>query len=257
MSTSIRLQSGLVIKVECADCGADDCIAPLFSDEWLGTAVWPAARVLVHFLEQHQATLHLPSLSVVELGSGTGVCGLAAAGLGATRVILTDKCALLETLAHNIRLNSLGSSVECRELTWSTAPLPHHVFHDGADLVLMSDCLNSVYGNQHALALACTLRCLLQRRQQLLPAHATSACPMGLLSQARRGSGQAEHTFFSECSRIGLVAELVATSYEPTGAVFSGGSMNSHSASDVCLVGEQVHDDSAVMVSLYTVKLKR
>jgi hypothetical protein len=278
MSTSIRLQSGLVIKVECADCGADDCIAPLFSDEWLGTAVWPAARVLVHFLEQHQvcllftttnplccqvltpqlhqATLHLSSLSIVELGSGTGVCGLAAAGLGATRVTLTDKCALLETLAHNIRLNSLGSSVECRELTWSTAPLPHHVFHDGADLVLMSDCLNSVYGDQHALALAYTLRCLLQRRLQLLPGHATSASPMGLLSQAQRGSGQAEHTFFSECARIGLVAELVATSYEPTDAVYSGGSMNSHSASDVCLVGEQAHDDSAVMVSLYTVKLK-
>lgn len=254
MTTTIRLQSGLVIKVECADCGADDCIAPLFSDEWLGTAVWPAARVLVDFLEEHRATLDLPSLSIVELGSGTGVCGLAAAGLGATRVTLTDKCALLETLAHNICLNSLGSSVECRELTWSTTPLPHDVFHDGADLVLMSDCLNSVYGDQHAVALASTLRCLLQRRLQLQhPAHATSASPMGLLSQARRGSGQAEDTFLSECARIGLVAELVATSYEPVGAVFSGGSISSHATG---LVGEQVHDDSAVMVSLYTVKLK-
>jgi hypothetical protein len=228
MTTSLRLQSGSVIKLQCAHCGNDQSIAALFSDEWLGTAVWPAARVLVDFMEKHRSLLNLPSLSIIELGSGTGVCGLAAAALGAAQVTLTDQSALLRTLAHNICLNSLGSSVACRELTWSTSCLPHDVFHDGADLVLMSDCLNSVYGDQHALALAATLHCLLKRKQQLQqPADTRPPSPLGLLSQARRGSGQAEDTFFSECARIGLTVQLVETSFEPFSAVLPGGSISS------------------------------
>jgi hypothetical protein len=42
-------------------------------------------------------------LQVVEMGSETGACRLAASCLGATRVPLTDKSALLPTPKHNIK----------------------------------------------------------------------------------------------------------------------------------------------------------
>ena len=32
-------------------------MAPIFSDTWLGTELWPAARALVAFLEERRTTL--------------------------------------------------------------------------------------------------------------------------------------------------------------------------------------------------------
>jgi hypothetical protein len=248
MATLLRLRSSFTLRLECAGCGCDGALAPLFSDEWLGTAVWPAAHALIAYLEEQQSALRLPSLTVIELGSGTGACGLAAAVLGANRVLLTDKISLLPTLAHNIALNPAGRSVESRELTWTTAGLPPDQLPEGADLVLMSDCLNAVYGEEHALALAATLRCLLERGLQAGRVEHRPA-PMGLLSQARRGSGQAETVFFAECDRIGLVAALLSTCHLPASVSVQG---------DVSegAVGESGRDGSSVEVSLYTVKIR-
>ena len=52
------------------------------------------------------------------------------------------------------------------ELIWSTAGalgdvLP--VLPEGAGLVLIGECMNPVHADQHMLALASTLRCLLER----------------------------------------------------------------------------------------------
>jgi hypothetical protein len=247
MASLIHLRSGRTVSLQCAACGSDSALAPLFSDEWLGTDVWPAARVLIAYLDEQQAALRLPSLSIVELGSGTGACGLAAAALGATRVLLTDKGALLPTLEHNIKLNSVGGSVGCRELAWSTAALPRDVLPDGADLVLMSDCLNVVYGDQHAAALASTLRCILQRRLQA-EAVCCPPAPLALLSQARRGSGKAEAAFFAECERIGLATQLISTSLLPASAAASDsiGFQASHA---------DAGEGAAIEVSLYVLKV--
>lgn len=251
MATQLRLRSGTTLTLECAGSGCDHALAPLFSDEWLGTAVWPAAHALISYLEEQKSELCLTSLSVVELGSGTGACGLAAAGLGAKRVLVTDKSSLLPTLAHNIRLNSLCSSVECRELFWTTTALPPDQLPQGADLVLMSDCLNAVYGDQHALALAATLRCLLERGQQSRGSEDEPA-PMGLLSQARRGSGRAEAVFFAECERVGLESTLLSTCHLPASVsveVEVGGG-------DADAPREAGRDGSSVEVSLYAVRMR-
>jgi hypothetical protein len=232
MTTLLSLRSGLTLTLECAGGGGDAAVAPLFSDVWLGSAVWPAAHALIEHLEEHRAALRLPALSVLELGAGTGACGLAAAALGAARVLLTDKAALLPTLQHNIALNSAAGCVECRELTWSTAPLPPDQLPHGADLVLMSDCLNAVYGEQHALALAATLRCVLQRA---LRTGGVLVSPTGLVSQARRGSGRAEATFFAECERLGLEATLLRTWQLPAGVGGDGADAGGGSCVEVAL----------------------
>jgi predicted nicotinamide N-methyase len=52
--------------------------------------VWPASIVLTEFIARHQHE-YVRGKSVVELGAGTGLCGLAAAvQLGARSVVLTD-----------------------------------------------------------------------------------------------------------------------------------------------------------------------
>jgi hypothetical protein len=204
--------------------------------------------VLIGYLEEQQEALGLTSLTIIELGSGTGACGLAAAGLGAKRVLLTDKLALIPTLQHNISLNSFDCSVECRELTWTTQLQDDRQFQ-GADLVLMSDCLNVVYGDQHALALAATLRRLLERRLQTRPCQ--SLAPAALLSQARRGSGASEAMFLAECNRLGLIASLVSTSHLPSSVVAAECSVecrSQHSAS--------CDDCGKVEVVLYALRMQ-
>ena len=148
-------------------------MAPIFSDMWLGTELWPAAHALVALLEERRPML-AAAAQVLELGAGTGACGLAAAALGARRVLLTDKPVLLPVLRANAAANRFtGCLVECEELTWRTpgdeceeregtslaARLPA-----GADLVLASDCLNPVYGHAHAAALAATIHSALSLR---------------------------------------------------------------------------------------------
>ena len=63
-------------------------IEPLFSDVWLGTELWPAARALVSVLEVERLAAVKSASRVLELGAGTGACGLAAAVPGARHVQL-------------------------------------------------------------------------------------------------------------------------------------------------------------------------
>jgi predicted nicotinamide N-methyase len=56
--------------------------------------------------------------TVLEIGSGTGLVGLVAAGLGAESVIVTDLGHLVPFLDRNIRLNGLAEVVSAVELEW-------------------------------------------------------------------------------------------------------------------------------------------
>ena len=74
--------------------------------------------------------------------------------------------ALVPALLANIEANGWHAGgervVRCQELTWARtlSGLP-----TGSDLVLCSDCLNPVYGTEHAAALAATIHALLSRAQ--------------------------------------------------------------------------------------------
>jgi predicted nicotinamide N-methyase len=54
-----------------------------------GATVWPAAMVMIKYLERHRESL-VKGKKVIDLGSGTGVTSIAAAILGAKHVICTD-----------------------------------------------------------------------------------------------------------------------------------------------------------------------
>lgn len=253
--------AGRVLELE----AAAKALAPLFSETWLGTELWPAARALVAFLEGHRcsslsnASLVLECatgidphaahmrLSVLQgcalrvgssilcacgrLGAGTGACGLAAATLGARRVLLTDKIALLPTLQANVAAvcpqqpnpecgvlhcssiirvsvwqNHLtsGYHVRCEELTWAEDGLPSSRLPFGADIVLAADCLNPIYGGEHAGALAATIRDALHRSRMHHKQHGSCCAgpqPEALLAQTRRGHRVAESVFFAACAQ--------------------------------------------------------
>jgi hypothetical protein len=180
---------------------ADDGLAPLFSEEFLAGELWPAAKALVSVLERRQWRRRLQlSSRVVDLGAGTGACGLAAAALGAQRVLCTDTAAVLPALTEIVLRNRsvLGrASVSCDALDWSE---PVRASVGGADVVLASDCLNSVYG-QMAPCLAGTIAELLRRA----PAHAIAPPPVSLVAQTQRTTAETDE-FLKHCQREGLVA---------------------------------------------------
>ena len=86
-----------------------------------GAAVYPSAIVLSHFLECTFAD-RLRGRRVVELGAGVGLCALAAALVGAGRVVATDGDATSVALcADNVARHGLGAAVTCRKLLWGDA----------------------------------------------------------------------------------------------------------------------------------------
>ena len=101
-----------------------------------GHVVWDAAFLLVKWLEAMPAAL-LAGRTVVEVGSGVGLVGLAAAALGA-RVVLTDMPDVLALTRANLAANldlvrrSRTGSVCVRTLRWGDA-------RDMADLLADAD----------------------------------------------------------------------------------------------------------------------
>ncbi|KAF0720487.1 Aste57867_280 [Aphanomyces stellatus] len=102
-----------------------------------GLTVWPAACVLLKYLEHHYAASHgLQDKRVVELGCGTGAVGLAAAMLGAS-VVLTDQEQILFHIHENVQANQMHADV-CA-YNWGE-PLAG-VLAVPVDVVLVSDCV--------------------------------------------------------------------------------------------------------------------
>ncbi|CAM6083604.1 unnamed protein product [Calypogeia fissa] len=100
-----------------------------------GYNIWPAGLFLAQVLLSHPQLVH--GRSCIELGSGTGICGVWLSMLAPSKAVLTDGA--LQTLAnlrHNLDINGIPisdkathvqetrhgeTSVECRQLLWETA----------------------------------------------------------------------------------------------------------------------------------------
>ncbi|KAL6606554.1 hypothetical protein ACP70R_042207 [Stipagrostis hirtigluma subsp. patula] len=110
-----------------------------------GAVVWDSAVVLAKFLEHAADSGRLPlrAARAVDLGSGCGLVGCAAALLGA-HVVLTDLPDRLKLLRKNVQLNLAGDdahvpgSARVAELVWGDDPHPD-LLHPLPDFVLGSD----------------------------------------------------------------------------------------------------------------------
>ena len=105
-----------------------------------GVAVWNSALLLCRLLDaisMSQDKSFLTGKTILELGCGCGLSSIAAAKLGASRVIATDGNAEVVQLARfNVEKNGVESVVEPAELKWG---LLSAADFDEADIIFGSD----------------------------------------------------------------------------------------------------------------------
>ena len=97
--------------------------------EQIGTVVWPGAQLLAEALAADDPGRRWPAQGcagarIIELGSGVGLCGIAAAMLGA-HVVLTERADVLPLLRLNVGAEAVqqqarraGGTARAQELSW-------------------------------------------------------------------------------------------------------------------------------------------
>jgi predicted nicotinamide N-methyase len=105
-----------------------------------GDIVWPSSMALARLL------MHCPSLvkgcRVLDIGSGLGLCGIAAAASGAKEVLLVDRdAAMLARAEEGAGLNTMaGSSFKTKVVDWNK--IPTWPAKGSFDVILGADILN-------------------------------------------------------------------------------------------------------------------
>ncbi|KIM45901.1 hypothetical protein M413DRAFT_64281 [Hebeloma cylindrosporum] len=102
-----------------------------------GGLAWPAGQILANYLVQ-KGPKYLENKNILELGSGTGLVGLAIGAFSGMKIWITDQAPLLSIMNCNIRLNRLESSVVAAELNWGS-PIPANI--PRPDIILAADCV--------------------------------------------------------------------------------------------------------------------
>ncbi|RAL16569.1 uncharacterized protein BO97DRAFT_402958 [Aspergillus homomorphus CBS 101889] len=109
--------------------------------EGCGGQLWPAGMVLAKYLlRQHRTSL--ANNSIIELGSGGGLVGLAVAQgcqIGPSPVFITDQAPMLPLMKTNIKLNSLSHLVTAKTLNWGE-PVPDYI-PKTPTIILAADCV--------------------------------------------------------------------------------------------------------------------
>ncbi|KAG7393078.1 hypothetical protein PHYPSEUDO_012413 [Phytophthora pseudosyringae] len=148
-------------------------LAPIFEDAWTASRVWEASRFLAERLARFasESPAAFAGQSVLELGSGCGLAGLVAAALGAD-VLLTDQREALELLQRNVETNAASEGERQRlhvaEFVWGsdwTPPRSSYAY------ILVSDCINPIYGQDSWRNLARSIYRLSDRKTVTYLAH--------------------------------------------------------------------------------------
>ena len=181
-----------------------------------GAVLWEGAHALIAHLDRTCASDGLRGARCIDLGAGTGACGLACAALGASFVLLTDRAAALPLLSLNAQATPSGhlaalspnalaagpssqtpapgkspARVEVRELEWGDAAHTADLLaeHGPFDMAIASEC---AYRPRDYAPLARTIRALV--------------APGGraVLSWAKRGRAETELAACLRCEGFGL-----------------------------------------------------
>lgn len=98
---------------------ADPQVLSLAHAELTAASVWDCSLMLAKYVEKHKQ--RFKGKTVLELGSGQGVVGIATALSGAQMVIMTDVDAALPNIRRNILLNKLEGKAREAEVDWFKA----------------------------------------------------------------------------------------------------------------------------------------
>jgi len=93
---------------------------PVAADGATGRNTWDASVVLTAYLEAHPS--YIEAKSVLEVGSGTGLVGIACAALGAKNTVMTDLSYTLINLHNNVEKNQgvlKNAKIRVKELDWT------------------------------------------------------------------------------------------------------------------------------------------
>jgi predicted nicotinamide N-methyase len=110
--------------------------------EGCGGQLWPAGMLLSRYMLQYHKSL-LKGKSIVEIGAGGGLVGLAVA-LGCQldkgqKIYLTDQIPMKALMQKNISLNRLEQEVEALVYDWGTSP--PSALPVPPDVLLAADCV--------------------------------------------------------------------------------------------------------------------
>ncbi|KAI8994938.1 putative methyltransferase-domain-containing protein [Pilobolus umbonatus] len=110
-----------------------------------GGKIWPAADVMIDYIiaKNERLTGHLfEHQTVMELGSGTGLVGLAVAKIcpHLDNIIITDQIPMMSLMQENIHKNDLDNRVKADILNWGEE-IPKDSKFRKADVILLSDCV--------------------------------------------------------------------------------------------------------------------
>ncbi|KIW67210.1 hypothetical protein PV04_06477 [Phialophora macrospora] len=115
--------------------------------EGCGGQLWPAGMVLSKYMLKYHSSGSLRGKSLVEIGAGGGLVGLAVALgcelLDTQKIYITDQIPMLALMRKNITLNKLDDRVAAEVYDWGTAPPPSilHYCSGYPDVVLAADCV--------------------------------------------------------------------------------------------------------------------
>jgi len=107
-------------------------------DRSTGVTLWQAAPRLADYLQDHAELCD--GTSVLELGAGLGLCGIAAHCLGAKMMVMTDgDTHALQQMRENVQHNcDNNDTISCRQLLWGS-PFIETFSDEKFDVVLGAD----------------------------------------------------------------------------------------------------------------------
>lgn len=109
-----------------------------------GGKLWPAGELLSRYMIRTNDQYNGKFTNILELGSGTGLVGLAIASLRREqkdlKVWVTDQENMISLMNQNIALNDLEDTVKAEVLNWGDE-LPAYATENKIDVVLAADCV--------------------------------------------------------------------------------------------------------------------